>query len=35
MQVRQVFATRQQSEKEDWMQYLDALEGLHSQGLLD
>ena len=31
MQVRQAFATRQQSE-EDLMQYLDALEGLRSQG---
>ena len=26
------FATRQQFEKEDWMQYLHALEGLRSQG---
>ena len=33
MQVRQVFVTLQLSEKEDWMQYLDALEGLRSQGL--
>ena len=32
MQVRQAFATRQQSDREDWMQYLDALEGLRSQG---
>ena len=32
MQVRQAFATRQQSNREDWMQYLDALEGLRSQG---
>ena len=32
MQVRQTFATRQQSDREDWMQYLDALEGLRSQG---
>ena len=32
VQVRQAFATRQQSDKEDWMQYLDALEGLRSQG---
>ena len=32
MQVRQAFATRQQSDREDWMQYLHALEGLRSQG---
>ena len=32
MQVRLAFATRQQSDREDWMQYLDALEGLRSQG---
>ena len=32
MQVRQAFTTRQQSDREDWMQYLDALEGLQSQG---
>ena len=32
MQVRQAFLTRAQQEKEDWMQYLDALEGLRSQG---
>ena len=32
MQVRQAFITRQQSDREDWMQYLDALEGLRSQG---
>ena len=31
MQVRQAFATRQPSDREDWMQYLDALEGLRSQ----
>ena len=35
MQVRQAFATREQSEKEDWMQYLDASEGLGSQGFPD
>ena len=35
MQVRQAFATRQQSEKEDRMQYLDALEGQRSQGFPD
>ena len=35
MQVRQAFATRQQSEEEDWMQYPDAPEGLRSQGFLD
>ena len=32
MQVRQTFHSRLQQEKEDWMQYLDALEGLRSQG---
>ena len=32
MQVRQPFQCRVQQEKEDWMQYLDALEGLRSQG---
>ena len=32
MQVRQAFTTRQQSDTEDWMQYLDGLEGLRSQG---
>ena len=32
MQVRQAFQSRIQQEKEDWMQYLDALEGLRSQG---
>ena len=31
MQVRPAFATRQQSGREDWMQYLDALERLRSQ----
>ena len=31
MQVRQTFQSRVQQEKEDWMQYLDALEGLRSQ----
>ena len=31
MQVRQAFATRQQTDREDWIQYLDALEGLRSQ----
>ena len=35
MQVRQAFATRQQSDREDWMQYLHALEGLRSQGIPD
>ena len=29
--MRQAFATRQQCEKEDWMQYLNDLEGLRSQ----
>ena len=32
MQVRQAFQSRIQQEKEDWIQYLDALEGLRSQG---
>ena len=32
MQVRQAFQSCIQHEKEDWMQYLDALEGLRSQG---
>ena len=32
MQVRQAFQSRVQQEKEDWMQYLDALESLRSQG---
>ena len=32
MQVRQAFLSRAQQEKEDWMQYLDALEGFRSQG---
>ena len=32
MQVPQAFQSRVQQEKEDWMQYLDALEGLRSQG---
>ena len=32
MQVRQAFQSRFQQKKEDWMQYLDALEGLRSQG---
>ena len=32
MQVRQAFQSCIQQEKEDWMQYLDALEGLRSQG---
>ena len=35
MQVRQAFTTRQQSDREDWMQYLDALERLRSQGFPD
>ena len=34
MQVRQTFQSRIQQEKKDWMQYLDALEGLRSQGFL-
>ena len=32
MQVRQAFLSRAQHKKEDWMQYLDVLEGLRSQG---
>ena len=32
MQVHQAFATRQHSEKEDWMQHLDSLKRLRSQG---
>ena len=32
MQVRQAFTTRQQSDREYWMQYLDSLEGLRSRG---
>ena len=32
MQVRQTFMARIQHEKEDWKQYLDALEGLRTQG---
>ena len=32
MQIQQAFQSRIQHEKEDWMQYLDALEGLRSQG---
>ena len=33
MQVRQTFMSRTQQEKEDWLQYLDALEGL-AEGFL-
>ena len=32
MHVRQTFMSRVHQEKEDWMQYLDALEGLRTQG---
>ena len=32
MHVRQTFMSRIQQEKEDWMQFLDALEGLRTQG---
>ena len=35
MQVRQTFMSRTQQEKEDWMQYLDALEGRRTQGFPD
>ena len=32
MQVHQAFMSQVQQEKEDWMQCVDALEGLRSQG---
>ena len=32
MHIKQTFISRVQLEKEDWMQYLDALEGLRTQG---
>ena len=32
IQIQQQFRTRNQSPDEDYMQYLDALEGLRSQG---
>ena len=35
MHVRQTFMSRSQQEKEDWMQFLDALEGLRTQGFPD
>ena len=35
MQVRQTFMSLPQQENEDWMQYLDALEGLSTQGFPD
>ena len=35
VQVRQAFANRQQSDRVDWMQYMDALEALRSQGFPD
>ena len=35
MHVRQMFMARIQKEKEDWMQFLDALEGLRTQGFPD
>ena len=35
MHVRQTFIARIQQEKEDWMQFLDALEGLRTQGFPD
>ena len=34
IQVRQAFATRQLSDREDWMQYLDALEGCEAKASL-
>ena len=33
--MRQASATRQQSDREDWVQYLDALDGLRSHGFPD
>ena len=35
MHVRQTFMSRTQQEREDWMQFLDALEGLRTQGFPD
>ena len=35
MHVRQTFMSRVQQEKEGWMQFLDALEGLRTQGFPD
>ena len=35
MHVRQTFMLSVQQEKEDWMQFLDALEGLRTQGFPD
>ena len=35
IQVSQMFMSGVQQEKEDWMQYLDALEGLRTQGFPD
>ena len=35
MHVRQTFMSRIQQEKEDWVQFLDALEGLRTQGFPD
>ena len=34
MQVRQAFATRQQPDREDWMQYLDRLRGCEARAFL-
>ena len=35
MHARQTFMSRSQQEKEDWMQFLDALESLRTQGFPD
>ena len=35
LQVRRTFMSRTQQEKEDWMQYLNALEGLRTQRFPD
>ena len=35
MHFRQTFMSRVQQDKEDWMQYLDALKGLRTQGFPD
>ena len=34
MQLRQAFTTRQQSDREDWMQYLDALKDFEAKAFL-
>ena len=35
MRIRQTFISRVQKENEDWMQYLNAVEGLRTQGFPD